>query len=208
MSWMLHSSPGRASEDIKGSKTQPWSLFYYLRGFWLKPRWTFLLFASPESLLPTIMLKVFLWGSPLLSLQKFQPEVAILMSRAWAPWSSQLRVSTTLDCMVGSRKAMWLGPDFCWNGWKRNAFSWKQSLSAAAVFTAQWGSFLRIRPNRWRWGIQPSSRPKGHLLMTHPLIQWHLKPDPLLDFPCFMSPERTNNHHNHSHCFKILSWFD
>lgn len=64
------------------------------------------------------------------------------------------------------------------------------------------GSFLRIRPNRGGWGTSRATGRRVRFLMTQPWTQWHLKPDSLLDFPCFMSPERTTTHRNHSHFFR------
>lgn len=64
------------------------------------------------------------------------------------------------------------------------------------------GSFLRIRPNRGGGGTSRATGQRVPFLMTHPWTQWHLKPDSLHDFPCFMSPERPPTHHNHSHFFK------
>lgn len=104
MSWMLHSSPGRASEDIKGSKTQLWSLFYYLRGFgWNQGgHFCYLLVQNPF-FQPSCL--GFSLRKPTFEPTKFQPEVAILMSRAWAPHPSQLKIVHNPDCMVGSKES-------------------------------------------------------------------------------------------------------
>ena len=71
----------------------------------------------------------------------------------------------------------------------------------AAVFTAQRGQLPENKTNRGGGG---ASRATGQnpLLDDTPLDPGALKPDSLLDFPCFMSPKRPPTHHNHSHFFK------